>query len=290
MTREYPYPLDGSSLLFITDLHLGRRGWTARQLEIAGDDVDHLEKFVDGVGVGGDLIHWAVAETPEDPQWRAWYATRTKNVPWARVAGNHDYASFGPPEPARSATQWLTAINETGQNQVFDLGEMRIISLSPDTWTRATWNAGMALSTDTLNWFEATLAASSKPTWVVAHNPLTQQYPGHIQADTQARLNSIIGGSNNVVGWLSGHRHADIRTDTNHAKRVVVGGRAIAAINGPAAGGEVAGTAVDPWDSPLHCMILTYKDGVVTCRWRNVVTRSWVTFQGSRTLDIAVDA
>lgn len=291
MSRSYPYPIEGdSSLLFITDLHMGRRTWTATQLANAGADIDYMEKFVDGVAVGGDLIHWANAATPEDAQWAAWYNARKKSVPWARVAGNHDLASFGTPFPGRSATQWLAAIGESGQNVVRDLGAVRVIAVTPDAWERPDWDAGMALSAATMNWLESTLAASEKPAWIVAHNPLGQQYPGHIVAATQTRLSSIIAASGKVIGWLSGHRHSDIRTDLNHAKQITVNGKRIAAVNGPPAGGQVLGTTLDPWDSALHAVVLTYKQGVVTCRWRNLVTRSWDVFRDSRTLDIQIDA
>ena len=148
----------------------------------------------------------------------------------------------------------------------------------------------MVLSSATLTWLSSQLALSAKPTWLMSHVPLPQQYSGHLDSGTASTLNTIIGNFPQVIGWISGHRHANIRTDMNHAKQITVGGRNIAAINGPPAGGQVGGTTVDPWDSPLHAMTLTYEPGKVTCRWRNLQSRSWDTHNGSRTKEIAISS
>ncbi len=292
MARDYPVALDGrDSLLFVTDTHHGRRTYTATQLAVAGADIDKIVPYVSGVAIGGDLIHWGVPGSPEDEQWKAWFAARNKSKPWARVAGNHDMGSFASPYPTRTATQWLAAIGETGQNQAIDCGRFRVLALSPDQWTRSGPSEDpMVLSQPTLDWLDGQLAADARPTWLVAHVPLPQQYPGHMAAATATAVEEIVSRRPNVLGWLSGHRHADIRVDMNHAKQIVVGGRKIAGINGPPAGGQVLGTTVDPWDSPLWAMVLTYSPGQVVCRWRNLLTRSWDTHAGVRTKTITIDA
>ncbi|WP_353144739.1 metallophosphoesterase family protein [Acinetobacter pragensis] len=292
MARDYPVSLDtAGALLFVTDTHLGRRAYTATQLEVAGADIDKLVPHVSGVAVGGDLIHWGVPGSPEDAQWKAWFAARNKAKPWARVAGKHDMNSFASPYPTRTATQWLAAIGETGQNQAIDCGQFRVLAVSPDMWNRiGATEDPMALSQSTIDWLSAQLAADSRPTWLVSHVPLPQQYSGHMATATATALNTVIGQNTHVIGWLSGHRHADIRNDLNHAQQLTVGGRRIAGINGPPAGGQVNGTTVDPWDSPLWAMVLSYTPGQVVCRWRNLLTRSWDTHAGVRTKTITIDA
>lgn len=290
MVRSFPYPEPGhSSVMFVTDTHFGRRDWTASQLAAAGRDIDFLEKFVDGVLVGGDQIHWGINAAPEDDQWNAWYSARAKTKPWVVAAGNHDLNCFTAPYDNRTAARWRQVTDGQPQNQSIQIGPTRMISLSPDNWIRTASGEGpMSLSTATLDWLDQQLAADSRPAWLAAHVPLPQQYGGHMDAATSNRLAQIIGARRNVLGWLSGHRHANILTDVNHAKTVTTGGRMIAGINGPPAGGQVQRSVMDPWDSPLHAMVLTYRPGFVRCRWRNLLTQTWASFRGSRILDLPI--
>ena len=289
MSRVSPYPTDSrNTLMFITDLHHGRRAFTVQQLNSCGVDIDRLEDAVSGVAVGGDLIHWANAATPEDAMWNSWFGNRRKSKPWLVTAGNHDFASFGAPYPQRGIGDLRATLNMGAQNQSVDCGLFRVLTVSPDSWSRPTWDTGMVLSPATLAWLETELASSTKPAWIVGHVALSQQYSGHMDIPTNTALSNIIAQSGCVIGWLSGHRHANIHTDANHAKQVIVNGVAIAGISAPAMGGEMVGATIDPWDSPLLLMLLSYKDGVVTCRWRNAITQTWLQHDGSRVKNIEV--
>lgn len=288
-TREWQYPRkrEGTSLLLVTDLHHGRRDWTAGQLNAAGATIDWLTPHIDGVAVGGDLIHWGKPTTPEDSAWTSWFNARNKTIPWAVVAGNHDYASFAEPLPTRNVTQWMAAAANTGRRTSVDVGDVRVLGVFPDRWDFV-HVAPLELSAADIAWLDAELKAAGKPCWILCHSPIPQQYTGHLEAGTATAVTALIANNPNVLGWLSGHRHADIRTDVKHAMSVTIGGKQIAAINGPPSGGQVLGTSIDPWDSQLHGMVLTYASGRVRCRWINLITRQWDNPFGNYAYDLTV--
>lgn len=291
MAWDYPTALEGESVLFLTDMHFGRREWTASQHQLTGVDVDSLTPILSAVAVGGDQIHWSDPYAPEDPQWLSWRSQRSNSIPWAVAVGNHDLASFMSPNPSRSVEDWGVATGTPNPNQSFSTSKgLRIITLAPDEWTYPQWDIPLKFSDETLNWLDSELDLHPEPTFIVAHSPLPEQYPGFIDDSSASRISQIIGTRGNVVGWLSGHRHANIQTDLNHAKQITVGGRRILGLNAPSAGGQVAGTTLDPWDSPLYGCIVTYKKGEVIVRWRNLITRSFDSFKGSKTLRVVIDA
>ena len=291
--REWPYPQPsaGTTLILSTDLHHGRRPFTANQLDRAGAELDSMMRWADGHIIGGDLIHWGVPGSPEDAAYVAWENARkaaNPTKPIVRVAGNHDVASFADPFPYRTIAQWRAVTGFAQHNTVTDIGALRVIGIAPDEW-RFVHVGPMNLPPATLDWLDAQLAGSSRPCLVLTHPPIKEQYSGNVDDLTSARIASIIAARPSLVAWVSGHRHCNINTDMNHVKTLAYGGRNIAAINGPAAGGQITGSTNDPWDSQLHAMAITYSAGRVTTRWRNLLTRQWVRHNGelSKTLTIS---
>lgn len=297
--REFPAPLDPqNTVMFITDFQLGRRDWLPDQMRVAGTDVDELESSASLVAVGGDNIHWRDNPTPEDEEYNLWYEARKKSVPWIVTAGNHDFACFTAPYTNRNAEQWVQAQRQPGKDQAFSTPSLRVLTITPDEWSipegENTWGP-MPIPQSTIEWLDTELANDPRPTWLMLHVPMRRQYPGHLSVEADLALEGVIARRSNVIGYMSGHRHANILTDSRHAIQISIplpegGQRRIAAINGPPCGGQVLGTTLDPWDSPLHGMLLSYSQGRVTCRWRRFSSRQWQSFEGSRTKVIEVDA
>lgn len=292
MTRTWPYPdpRDGITIGLTTDTHLGRRDWTAGHLARVGKDLDWLAPHVVGMVHCGDGIHWDTA-TPEDDEFVPWLdSRRASGVPWLPVVGNHDLASFTAPYPNRPAVAWSKGVGLLDQNNTMDLGGLRVIAVGPDSWTFdegiANWQP-MPLSAATLEWLDGELtAAGSTPCWIAAHSPIEEQYSGHIDAAAGAGLDSVIGAHSNVIGWLSGHRHANIDSDPNQVRRVTVAGRSIVAVNGPAAGGLMAGASDDRWGNPARSAFITYDGTSVTVRWREHLQERWATASGALSVTV----
>lgn len=293
MSREFPFPRaeDGTTVLLSTDLHTGRRPWTANQLLRAGQELDRMMSYCDGHIIGGDLIHWGKAATPEDTEYVAWENQRraATSKPVVRVAGNHDLATFVSPYTTRTITQWKAATGFTQHNTVTDIGGLRVIAISPDDWPFVHVSP-MSLPKATTDWLDAQVAATTKPVLVLTHPPLKEHHPGHMDDDTAARIASIIANRPNLVAWASGHRHCDIQTDLNHVKAVSYGARTIACINGPAAGGQPQNSVNDPWDAPLYATTISYRPGRVVVRWRNLLTRQWARHNGALSKELIISA
>lgn len=125
-------------------------------------------------------------------------------------------------------------------NNVYEIGDLSVICLAPDTWEQPTDTlTDYILPANTLDWLDAQLSASSRPTFIATHAPPDRQYPDDsITADGQnPRLNDIIGAHSNVIGWLSGHRHNIIEVQPEHAETINVARQQLFALCGPSTGG-----------------------------------------------------
>lgn len=324
MSTMIPLLLEGRSVLFLSDLHAGKATYggggavfdlTPAQHRICGIDIDYLAQRVDAIAVGGDLVDWR-ATVPEDANYNTFRAglsaaTRAK---LAETSGNHDLASYTSPFQSRTAEQWSAAVGGLPKYvhkpdvDVLD-GTVQVVSLSQETMRFNEWlspakaaedarpevkpGRGFLLSDNEANPFDKTTALgylrsrldTGRPTWICMHYPLRQHFNGDLDQGTIDKLTDIITSYTNVIGVLSGHRHANYEYDVNHARQVSVAGHGrtvlTAGINGPAMGGQMArSTSPDPieypWTNPFMAMLVTYRPGVVTVRWRDLIKRRWV--------------
>lgn len=285
MTRDYPYPTDRSAtnLIVCTDIHHGRRpNWTPGQLTRAGADIDRMAGMFDAIIYGGDNVNWhgtADATTgPEDflaipwmQQRRARDVHRTEIVAY----GNHDLSCWEPPYNRRSIND-LVAIYGFPQQAFHDLGDVCVVVISPDEW----WDNSIKefgpqiVKPSQVAFIRDSCASTTKPVWVVTHAPIPSHFPGMMEDNG---LETLIGETPNIMGVISGHRHADIRVQTDHTKVLNVAGRDVYAINAPSMGGMPNTGGADPWDM-LSCStaISVKTDGSIEVRFRNHLRETWM--------------
>lgn len=289
MTRNWPDMRDGTTICHLSDQHFGQRTFSSAWAQTVGTDLDALADTVSGYVNTGDCDHWRT--TTVDGEILSWMDAReaAAGVPMLVTAGNHDLSAFGgtDPHPGRTSTQWAQDIGVVAPNRVVDMGDLRIIGTSPDVWqyTDAGNFGRMAMTTATLEWLDGQVAAAgSRHVFIANHAPVPEHFPGHMVTETAAALADIIGGAPNVMGWLSGHRHANIRTEPDHVKVVNVGGRNIFAVNAPPAGGSMPGTLPDrdihQFGTTAESIYLTYRNGTLTARWRDHLRGRWTRAAG----------
>lgn len=301
--RAWPMPdlRNGTTLHLITDTHFGQRWFTPSWLEQVGADMDRLRASAHGHVHAGDMVQWQLEEEPEDDQFLSWLADRrgADGKPWAFANGNHDMASYFGTLPRRDAAAWADALGLRSQNTAVDMGDVRVITVGPETWDTPDGGASVGdcvLSTATLEWLDEQLSATSRPCWITSHAPLWEQYGGvggvGWYVNPQAQLADLIGSHSNAVGWLSGHRHVDIKTEAEHATSVTVGGRRIFVVNGPAAGGRMNGLTFDEHQqkSPCLSMYVTFLGDAIDVRWREHLRGRWETDGTSRTRHVLLAA
>lgn len=291
--RHNPFPdiSQGTTVSLTTDTHIGEFPFVTEFTKRVGEDLDSLKAYTHGYIHAGDAMHWSTPGAPEDAATAAWYAARRTNTgkPLVAVAGNHDLASYVVPKPWRTDIEWATAVSPGSPVQ--DMGDMRVIGVSPDDWKadpETGWGQ-MTLSSAKLNWLDTQLSlAGSRPCWVVTHSAPEEQYGGTAHVEPIAEFAEIIGSHQNAVGVLSGHLHALYTVRPNHCRVTEMGGRRVFTVNGPAAGGRMNGVpfADHQYKSPAVSMFLTYDDGKLTARWRSHLDRKWDFGLGVRAIEL----
>lgn len=301
MTWPYPDMRAGTTLNLITDTHFGAAGnadWLHAWMDRAAEDILALSDSTHGHVDTGDCIHWdSAGDQPMEDQWYvAWREKiRSNGLPFALTDGNHDLDSFDAANSYanRTAVQWARDVAWTpGANNVTDIGDVRVVCASPPALNNPGAGGGTDgwyFSDDTLDWIEATFAASDRPCFLATHCPLYGQYPvsnpdNMYQIDlANPRLVDIIGAKEACIGVLTGHVHVDIN-NVNHARVLNVGGRNIFSVNGPPCGGgrmSSVASADHQWQNPCQTMYITYDgDASLTLRWRDHLRRQWTTSAG----------
>lgn len=285
-----------------------RWDFTEAQHTAMGVDLDDLARRAKAVGIGGDLIDWGynpatpntaagdpagfIAAAVQDAQFMRFYNARTEREKYCVTTGNHDLASFNS-RVDRTGDAWAASVKLPKYDSKPVAGKgVQIVGLSQETQSYADGEEGgrgFALSDNPSNPLDTKTAlgylrarvATGRPTWINIHYPMRQQYPAtRFDEATHIALTKIIAGSDNVLGVLSGHRHANPFTDTAHASEVSYSdnGRTVvtAGINAAASGGQMAGSFEYPWDSPFVATVLTYRPGRVIVRWRDLIARTWL--------------
>lgn len=278
-----------------------RWDFTEAQHRAMGIDLDHLMSRASVVGIGGDLIDWgynpaapnAVAGDPagfisasaQDAQFKRWINARQFLDKYLPITGNHDMNSFNS-RAVRSGDQWSADVGFPKYSAKPAGGTgVQIVGLSQDSQS---YDSPFTLTDNPSNPFDSSTALgylrtkmeNGRPTWIMIHYPMIQHYPGTVDAATNAALTDVLTKYPNAIGVLSGHRHANVYTDSNHAKVVNLTGNgktvATAHINGAACGGQMGGTYEYPWDMPFVATVLTYSPGRVIVRWRDLIAREWI--------------
>lgn len=302
---RFPDLRNGSTIAHVTDTHFGTPDWPAfaqNWLNRVQTDLEALKIAVDsGVIHTGDMIN----SYKDDPNGdngteetianeTSWYiswrdAIKASNgLPFAEAVGNHDllgpFLSDGVSRTNLTSQQWAESLGLSQPNNVYDMGDVRILTIAPDTWPNETLSSYL-LSDDTLSWLDEQLSESTKPVFVGCHVTLQEQYPtvtGEPFADTSnPSLTDLIGAHSNLIGWISGHRHILVPASPNHAEVISIGGRNIFAVNGPSAGGM----GHDPgrqWGTSgtqntcASIFMTLLDDDNLDIRWRNHLTNSWM--------------
>lgn len=284
-----------------------RWDFTEAQHRAMGIDLDELSKRASVVAIGGDLIDWGyspsapnaaagdpagfIAASVQDAQFKAWLNARANLPKYLPTSGNHDLNSFNS-RLDRTGDQWASAIGYAKYLTKPATGTgVQVIGLSQDTQTyddgvaggrgfALTDNPSNPLDTSTALGYMRSKLENGRPTWIMMHYPMRQHFSGTLYEPTQVALTDAITKYPNVIGVLSGHRHANVFTDANHAKVVNIVGNgktvATAGINGAACGGQMGGTYEYPWDMPFVATVLTYRRGRVIVRWRDMIAREWI--------------
>lgn len=290
---RHPDLRDGATLHHITDSHIGghnEAGFADDWMTSIAEDLDRLRVANNAGHVHtGDMIHWydGGANTQatcdrEESFYKTWRATvKGDGLPFAEAVGNHDLVGpivAGARVPRTSAA-WAASMGLASQNNVYDLGQVKVITVGPQTWAQP---SNYVLSVGTLAWLDTQLQAAGKPCWVAAHVPFNEQYGSNSNGAAAVEpgnpaLTDLIASNPNAIGWLSGHRHVDIRAVPRHATSFAVGGRRIFGVNGPSCGGGSAVPFADhQWHGWNHSMFLTYLGDSLDVRWRDHNSRAWI--------------
>lgn len=317
MTRTWRWPdlrNSAGTLHQITDTHFGagsnltpapgtELAWLPGWLDRAQQDIETLRITTTAGHVHtGDMTDnwWHLPDSTVEEKIAEQYAdyntwrdaiTAADGLPFAQCAGNHELLGGIYPDAGRRGTtgaQWAASVGLSDWNNAWDMGQFRVIGLSPDEWIPNTEGptADFRLPQRTLDWLDQQLSADSRPTFLTAHVPLLAQYPdsstGQNCADlANPGLHDLIGAHSNVVGWLSGHRHNSIADTSNPATVITVSGREIFAICSPGGGGGylTGGEAYSKgqWQASMFSTYLTLLDeDTLDVRWRDHLRRRWV--------------
>lgn len=284
MTRMFAPPtrMDAFKITTISDSHFGRRSWTNDAMNHAGPSLDKLAPVTDLFVHAGDIIHWNVAGdmAAQDASALSWMGTRQSNtgVPWKRIAGNHCLRSYDDPFPGRTGAEWSTTYSQP-QMEVFDHDTwLRLLFVTPDQQRYNLVDGGyypMELSTSQVDWIVARANdAPGRRVFVFFHAPLPSQFPSHMDG---SNVMAAIEATPNIIGWVSGHRHTNLKTDLYAFLNFKVQTRLIHHINLPTFGGATGGFTDDRWGQPFistHISILP--EGGVEIRFRDHLREIWL--------------
>jgi len=285
MPRTYPYPTNklDVNLLVCTDIHHGRRpNWTPGQLTRAGADIDRMAGTFDAILYGGDSINWhGTADKTTGPEdflaipWMEQRRVRDTQRVEVLAYGNHDYACWEPPYNNRTITD-LMRIYGKPQQAVYDVRNIKVVVLSPDRWwdDSAKEFGNQIIKPSQVTFVEDVLKNTDKPVWLLTHAPLPSHFPGFM---TDNGLETMLAKYPNIMGVVSGHRHADIRVQTDHTKIITLGTRKVYAINAPSMGGMPNTGGADPWDMLSCSTAISLKaGGGIEVRFRNHLRETWM--------------
>jgi hypothetical protein len=297
MSRIWRFPdlRNGFTLHHITDTHFGAANHGQFVLdwqEATAQDMEWLRVSLNAGHVHtGDMIHSydgasnsSASRNAELGWYKSWRDKITADgLPYAEAFGNHDLIGpgiDGARTPVTSA-QFAASLGLDAPNNAVDMGAFKVLTVAPDVWAD---NTDFVLSAGTLDWLDTELQAAGKPCWIAAHVPWNEQMGTSSGGSTSVEpgnpgLVDLIDSNPNAIGWLSGHRHANIRTNASHASAFTVGSRRIFGVNGPAAGGgrnSAVSFEQHRWKGGNESMFVTYLGDAIDVRWRDHNRRSWI--------------
>lgn len=310
-TWKFPDLRNGTTIHHISDTHFGTQFWALwlpNWMSRAQADMERLKVAVDGGHlVTGDLVNGYVDVVGGPSGTTATYSTEetaykafrdaikaNDGLPFAEVPGNHDLMGISSDgsgnvttRTPRLASDWATSFGYASAQNAWDFKEFRVLTVTPDVWSSnaADSSNNYQLSTATIDWIDAQLTNDSRPTFLATHVPLTEQYGdgsnGAILSSFNPNLYNIIGGHQNLIGWLSGHRHNGI-ANAQWAETMTIAGRKIFLICGPGGGSGQGngGNAYsnDQWGAQIYSSYMTLLDNnTLDIRFRNHLSGSWST-------------
>lgn len=290
MTRPWPYPdlRSGTTLHHITDTHVGNRPENDNYLSRVQDQLcSELRVSHAGHVHSGDIINSVAEHVTQDAKWLRFegVVTAADGLPFVKVPGNHDLDRADKAGVVhRSSAEWAAAYGMPSFNTVTDIGDLRILGVGPDEYRPGEFKTGEAdgkfeLSMNTITWLDEQLtAAGSRPCVMVTHTPPWEQVDFDYSIAPRGPLDDLVGGHDNMVMWLSGHRHINVQLWDSHAVVATIGGRKVFCVNGPAAGGQVWKDNPDyPWETQDFSLFVTYLGDAVDIRYRDHLSRAWTT-------------
>jgi hypothetical protein len=227
----------------------------------------------------------------------AWKATLNlpAGVPFDEVPGNHDLLgmrSAGQPDVTTTA-QWATKMGRAAKDTYRDVGDLRLIFLSPtaDSTGAASSVTRLYLDPGTLAWCEARMAETSRRCLIFTHGPLGQtvgplvsvygvdfstydpldRWRVHYSPDyTPAQM---ITRSPNCIAWISGHTHSSA-TEYDVVKRVTYGSTSFAAISAgsPAMNAPNFGRL----GNPITTALVSVRPSSIEVRYRDHGAGQWL--------------
>ena len=173
------------------------------------------------------------------------------------------------------------------RNYTVDMGEVLLVGWFPgDSYNDAN---GAQASASALAWLDATLAAATKPCWIMCHFPLHDTVGGDVVAQwvstawgfyASSKVNSadsadilaILDSRPNAELWLSGHTHSNINTPGLFGLHNT-GTREIACVNASAIAS--VDKAQSPW-SEIRSAYVTREEAGLEVRWRDNGGGNWI--------------
>ena len=293
MSRSYwPYPdlRNGTTVHHITDTHVGVRPANAGFLDRVQDQLcSELRVTHQGHIHSGDIIDSVAEHVSQDARWLRFEGVvrAADGLPWVKVPGNHDLDRADKAGVVhRSSMEWAAAYGMPSFRTVTDIGDLRFLGVGPDEYRPGEFKTGDAdgkfdLSVATIQWLDEQLtAAGSRPCVMVTHTPPWEQFDFDYSISPRSLLDDLVGSHDNMVMWLSGHRHINVQRNDNHAMVANIGGRDVFCINGPAAGGQLNNEDDYRWITQDFSLFVTYLGDAVDIRYRDHLNRAWTTSTG----------
>lgn len=302
---RFPDLRNGTTLHHISDTHFGTPRWDA----YVKDFLNRTLQDMDDMGISltgghlhtGDIINW-YQDAPggdsgtdaqrvfEENQYKIWRAqVKTDGLPYAEVCGNHDLMGAAPVSGGtrvpRLASDWAAAMGLPQPSNAYDFGDFRVITLAPDRWPGDVTDPDnqFTIHDPTVDWLQTQLWLDTRPVLLAAHVPLSVQYnedgQRSVTPGNNPRLYELIGDNSNVIGWLSGHRHNDIR-NSQWAEVVTVAGRPLFNVCGPGGGsGRTRNSnaySLGQYASDVYSSFITVMDeNTIDIRFRDHLAKQW---------------
>lgn len=287
-SRSWPAPKEDTTILhLIGDIHAG--AISQSRLDIAAADI------APSYNVPAPTMHVQVGDSTDagtaaqDTTALGWLNSLPK--PWITILGNHDVWNG-----VRTHSQWATATGMPAKDYVYDVGEIRLIVVSPDQWSQAT--PATVFNQPTLDWLDAQLAAADRNCLIFSHAPLFTTVVGpttgtdpqwssdetFFHSEPDATIRSILNTRTRAKAWISGHTHSPTYA-TGFAKTENVGSRSIFALNCSAL--WYTGRTAEASDQIKSFYLSCYSDRLEV-RTRNHGAHSWEDIGGSRVVSFGL--